>query len=107
MASIKKQIQSTKNINIVTIKIRLLGTLMYQFQSLTSLLLFPFLIQNQPHYLSCLMKVCELGFPDILKNLENNKFIFQVLEMSLNFTNQEMYWKCHGINIACEKIICL
>jgi len=26
------------------------------------------------------------GFPRILKNLENNKFIYQVLEMSLNVT---------------------
>jgi len=27
-----------------------------------------------------------LGFPHILENLENNKFIFQVLEVSLDFT---------------------
>jgi len=26
------------------------------------------------------------GFPHILENLENNKFIFQVLDMSLNLT---------------------
>jgi len=33
------------------------------------------------------------GFPRILENLADNKFIFQVLEISLNLVNQEMSWK--------------
>jgi len=40
------------------------------------------------------------GFLPVPENLENNELIFQVLETSLNFQNQEMSLK----NTACEKI---
>ena len=37
----------------------------------------------------------------VLENLENNKFVFQVLEMFLNFTKSKNVLEK---NIACEKI---
>jgi len=43
------------------------------------------------------MLLAYTGFPCVLENLENNKYIFQVLDISLNFTKS-------GKNIACEKI---
>ena len=45
------------------------------------------------------------GFPHVLENLDNNKFIFQVLEISLNLTKSgNVLQKYPENNIAWENI---